>query len=128
MQESLKKFQEATKALQEEEAQVIAGKLTLQEVDDRSRTVHAPKFRRISEDFARVTLRPDDARVLLLSDLTKISVLITEMLTMDSTLDEGGNPHPVDPARFAAIETEVSRMTGAMKKHAEAIKRADKSL
>jgi rhomboid protease GluP len=108
LEKGIGEFQTAIKAIQQDNADVQAGKLSAREVDDRSRTVHAPAFRKVIEDLTQVVLRPGDRREPIVMDTIRISELFAESLAMDSVLVEGDpKPHPANPVRFAQIEAEI---------------------
>ncbi|MDB5800538.1 MAG: rhomboid family intrarane serine protease [Rhodocyclales bacterium] len=122
LQEGLRNFDLAAKALQKENADVQAGKLTVRESDDRSRTVHAPVFRKVAADLSKISLRPADPRAPLVKDAIQISSLLAESLEMASVYVDGDpNPHPANPARMQAISLELRRATERMTKYAASI-------
>lgn len=96
-------FMAATKTIQEE------GKTYSElEQDERSRSVHAPEFRRLLAQFEQVRLPDDDPRQPLLRDMRRTTALMLELLEMPSTFSTGADkPQPADPTRAAAIEAEL---------------------
>lgn len=103
-------FDAAIKELQVEHEKVQAGVLTERESDERSRTVHAPVFRRLLADLDRIYLAPSDPRGPMIKETRLMTALILESLEMDSVYREGSDkPEPADPLRMAAIEKELRR-------------------
>ena len=120
LERGIGEFQIALKAIQQEQADIQAGKLSEREVDDRSRTVHAPAFRIVIKDLSQVTLRPGDRREPMVKDTIRISELFAESLAMDSVFVEGDpKPHPADPARSSQIEAEIKVVAERLKKNSE---------
>lgn len=101
-------FDTATRRLQQEQADIKAGKLTERESDDRSRTVHAPVFRQLLADMKAISLAEGDPRRPFLLDVQRMTELIGESLAMDSIFPDGSDkPEPADPVRMAQIEREI---------------------
>lgn len=104
----LKDFEQAMKALAQEQEEVKAGQLSEQEADNRSRSVHAPVMRKIRDDLADIILRPGDPRAPLIRDMQRLSQLMTEGLEMESVFNpDTGKMEPANPKRAAEIETET---------------------
>ncbi|WP_313952615.1 rhomboid family intramembrane serine protease [Accumulibacter sp.] len=102
------RFDTGLKAIAHDQDEVKAGRLSEQEADERSRSVHAPIFRSITEDFSQAVLRPGDPRAPLIQDMRRMSELLTESLAMASVFDKNsGKLEPADPARMAEIESEL---------------------
>lgn len=126
--EAVRRFDAAIRALAEESKAVKAGTMSEIESDERSRAVHAPEFRRITDDLAQVVLRPGDPREAVLRDVSRISRLLAESLGMDSVVDpENGKITPADPERAAQIEQELGILFGKLKEHTEALKKTNQS-
>ena len=124
LEQASRRFSEAVRALQQEQEQVKAGKLSEREADDRSRIVHAPVFRKVVEDLSQVTLRPGDLREPLLKDTTRIAELIAESLAMESVLNEdSAKLEPADPVRMREIEAELAQVWARSKKYRETLKK-----
>lgn len=101
-------FDAAIKALQKEQADIQAGKMTERESDERSRTVHSPVFKRVLHDFSLAALAPSDPRQAILRETKRITELMVESLDMPSVFVEGSDkPEPADPERMKAIEEQL---------------------
>lgn len=106
--QTIKRFEEAMKALQQEQADLKAGKISERDVDQRSRVLHAPVFRKIADDLSRIELRPDDQRVPLTKAIQRTAELLYEALAMDSVFNEETKKfEPSDPERAKQIDKEV---------------------
>lgn len=115
-----KGYTAATQALQKEHDAVKAGKMTELELDERSRTVHAPAFRKVATDFSGAHLPASDPRSEQVADLQRLSELFAEALGMDSIVNQGtGKPEPVDPVRMAALEGEMLKLNERLGKLAK---------
>ncbi|HEY8606187.1 MAG TPA: rhomboid family intramembrane serine protease [Noviherbaspirillum sp.] len=117
----------AFKVLQEDEQAVKNGAMPESEMDERTRRVHAPVFRKLHADLAAIYMRPGDPREPLVQDLARTAELLAEMLAMDSVVDADGKFHPVDPQRASAIEDEMQQLNERMQKRAAAAKAGQKS-
>lgn len=105
-------FEAALKALQQEERDVQAGRLSERDSDERSRSLHAPRFRQLLRDFDQVQLPPDDPRQPLLRETRRMSELLLELLEMPSRPAPGsGRPQPADPARYQAVARELQTVS-----------------
>ncbi len=115
-----KEFERAMKALQDESEEVEAGRLSDEEADQRSRSVHAPLMRSLQDRFSQVVLRPGDQREPLVRDVQRATQLMTEALAMDSVRNEStGKMDPIDPQRAAQIEAELLKIIKRWKAQAE---------
>ncbi|MBI5900557.1 MAG: rhomboid family intramembrane serine protease [Rhodocyclales bacterium] len=118
LERGISEFQSAVKAIQQEQADIQAGKLSERDADDRSRTVHAPAFRKVIEDLSQVTLRPGDRREPIVRDTIRASELLAESLAMESVFIAGDpKPRPADPVRSAQIEAELNVVAERLKKN-----------
>jgi rhomboid protease GluP len=116
-------FESALKALQQEADSVKAQRMTERESDERSRSVHAPSFRRVLGELAAVYLRPGDPREPLLKEVKRMTELFLESLEMQSVYQEGSDkPEPIDPQRMAAIERELKGVNTRLTKLLEEVK------
>src|SRR5574338_55133 len=119
----LQGFAAAFQALQREHEDVLAGKLTEREADERSRSIHAPQFRAVLDDLARASLPPGDPRGPILADMRRFTELLLEALAMPSHIDpESGKITPSDPRRFAAIQAEMVELAEHVQKAAKELK------
>lgn len=110
--QSFKRFDEGMKALQQEQIDIKAGKISEQDADERSRTVHAPVFRQVADELSKVVLRPGDRREQFSKDIQRIAELLSEALAMESVFNEESKKfEPIDPERAAKIETEIKKIT-----------------
>lgn len=110
--QSLKRFDEGMKALQQEQIDIKAGKLSEQDADERSRIVHAPVFRQVADELSKVVLRPGDRREQFSKDIQRMAELLSEGLAMESVFNEESKKfEPIDPERAAKIEAEINKIT-----------------
>jgi rhomboid protease GluP len=107
----------------EDQSLVKAGKMTEQEADERTRTVHAPVFKKIYENYASVQLMPGDRREALLKDLTRLSQLLTESLAMETVTDSDGKLQPAQPERAAQIDKEMTEIGARIKTQTAELKK-----
>jgi len=120
LERGLKGFQSALMVLQQDQNDMKSGRRSEREVDDRSRTVHAPAFRKVVADLSQATLRPGDRREPVLKDALRLSELLVEALGMDSVFVEGNpKPQPVNPARMAQLEAELKTVGERLTKDVE---------
>lgn len=120
-------FDAALKALRLDSQATKEGRMSERDADDRSRYVHAPAFRAVSQELSSVYLRPGDPREGFVRDVRRMTELFVESLGMASVYREGSErPEPVDPSRWRAIEKELLEIDARMRKHAEAGKAASK--
>lgn len=106
--EGMKDFDVAIKAMQKDQADVRSGTMTEREADDRSRSVLAPLFRKVQQDFSRASLPENDPRLPLLNEMRQMNSLILETTEMASIYREGSDkPEPADPQRMAEINAEL---------------------
>lgn len=112
---------QAFKALSQDQTNVKVGKLTELQLDDRGRTVHAPRFRRVMQDLAGAKFPPGDPRAAFAQDYTRLVALVLEGLTMESSV-VNGKPVPVNPARVAVIEAEIQKLNSRIPKEMEELK------
>lgn len=121
VEHGLQEFSRAMKELQQEARDVRAGKLAELESDERSRRVHAPRFRRLVLELSAISLPADDPRAPLLAATLQVSQLLLELLAMESRVVDG-KPVSVDPARSAAISRELEALNTLMVKLAAQLK------
>ena len=115
LEQGLQEFARAVNALNQEARDVKAGKLGESESDERSRSVHAPRFRRLVQGLSAITLPANDPRAPLLAAALRASQLLLETLAMESRIVDG-RPVAVDPARSAAINAELEQLNAQMVK------------
>lgn len=106
MDHGLAGFDRAIQVLQQEQIEFRAGKWTEQQLDERSRRVHAPAFRKVVEDLSQVVFRPGDPREPLVKVVFEMATLMAESLGMESVIVDG-KPQPSDPARAEQINQEL---------------------
>lgn len=98
---------------------VEAGRMPLIEADERSRTVHAPVFRRLLRQLEAAEIRRDDPRGPFVEDLRRLTALFAESLAMASIVDaEHGRVSAVDPARMAQIQRDIEVVNQRLKDYA----------
>lgn len=123
-----KDFDRAMKAIKQDGDAMAAGTLSEREADRRSRTVHAPELRRLTDAFADLTLRPGDPREPLVRDMHRLSQLLSEGMAMDSVFNEAtGKLDPINPQRAAEIEAEILKVGRHLQASVEQMKAAKKS-
>ena len=111
LERAVSRFDSGLRAISYDQDEVKAGRLSERQADERSRSVHAPVFRGISDDLSQVLLRPGDPRVPQIQDMRRMSELLTESLAMESVHDEAsGKLEPAKPARMAEIESELAAL------------------
>lgn len=114
---ALKRFDEGLKALQKEQADILAGRMSELEADVRSRTVFAPVFREVAADLSRVVVRPGDSREPFLRDVRRMAELFAEGMAMESVRNETTRKlDPADPIRSAQIHSELATVGDRVKK------------
>lgn len=115
-------FLAASKALQQDQLDVKAGRKTERESDDKSRAVYAPMFRKVLIDLSQASLQPTDPRLPLLHDVKRMSELFAEVLEMQSVYKDGSDkPEPADPVRAAAINSELKGLSEHFNKLVQSI-------
>jgi len=101
-------FLDEMKKIKQEQAALAAGKLSERDADERSRTEHAPVFRKIADDLSQVVLRPDDPRQQFIKDFKLTTELLYEMLAMESVLNASTQKYePVNAQRANDINDEL---------------------
>lgn len=126
--QSLKRFDEEMKALQQEQTDIKAGKISEREVDERSRTVHAPVFRKVADDLSKVVFRAGDRRDQLSKNIQRMAELLAEGLAMESTFNEESKKFkPIDPERAIRIETELKKLAEQTQNLAKSTKNKERA-
>jgi rhomboid protease GluP len=106
----MRSFNRAMQQLGQEVQLLRAGKLTAQQTDERSRSVHAPAFRQAQAELAAAWLPPADPRNALLQTVQQQAAWMAEMQAMESVTPPGSSqPQPVDPARMATLQAAMQR-------------------
>lgn len=121
LERGLRDFSLAVKALEQEAREVKAGQLGELEADERSRQLHAPRFRALVRQLSAIVLPANDPRAPLLAAALQVSQLLRETLAMESRIVDG-KPVPVDPARSAAISVQLERLNAQMVKLAAGLR------
>lgn len=117
----------AIKAINKEQQDVKAGRLTERESDERSRIVYAPMFRKIQQDLTQAALPPTDARLPVLKESKRMTELLIEALEMPSVYKSGSDkPEPADPVRMAAIQAEMNAIGARFQRIAQEAKAKQK--
>ena len=109
VEHGLQEFSQAMQELEHEARDVGAGTLAELESDERSRRIHAPRFRRLVQELSAISLQADDPRAPLLAATLRVSQLLLELLAMESRIVDG-RPASVDPERSAAIGRELQAL------------------
>lgn len=113
----MKQFAEIMAALEQEEKDVAAGKLTIKESDDRSRMVFAPKMKEVLKSLRGGYLHPSDTRLPVLNATIRMAELMEESLAMQSILKPGSDvPEPADPARAVELKQEMLAVMASLSK------------
>ena len=99
----------AVRDLQREAREVKAGRLGEIEADERSRSVHAPRFRELVRELSAISLPANDPRAPMLATARRMAQLLLELMAMDSRIVDG-KPVSVDPVRWAAITSELDTL------------------
>ncbi|BDT66425.1 rhomboid protease GlpG [Comamonadaceae bacterium OS-1] len=108
--QGMRSFNAAMRQLGLESQWQRAGKLTAQQADERSRSVHAPAFRKAQAELAAAWLPPGDPRNALLHAVRLQAGWMAEMQAMESVTPPGSSqPQPVDPARMAELQAAIQR-------------------
>jgi rhomboid protease GluP len=122
LERAVGRFDSGTRSIAYDQDEVKAGRLSEREADERSRSVHAPIFRGITDDLSQVVLRPGDPRVPPIQDMRRMSELLTESLAMESVLEKAsGKLEPANPARMAEIESEQVALAERVTKAIQAL-------
>ncbi|WP_367849173.1 rhomboid family intramembrane serine protease [Rhodoferax sp. WC2427] len=109
-EQGMRSFNAAMRQLGLESQWRRAGKLTVQQADERSRSVHAPAFRKAQTDLAAAWLPPGDPRNALLQAVRQQAAWMAEMQAMESVTPPGSSqPEPADPARMAELQALIQR-------------------
>jgi rhomboid protease GluP len=120
---AMKDFDIAVKAMQQDQQEMQANRMTEREADDRSRSVLAPLFRKAQQDFARATLPSTDPRLPILSDMRRMNDLLLEAMEMPSIYRDGSNkPEPADPIRSQEITSEIEAIALRIQRSSQALK------
>jgi rhomboid protease GluP len=109
VEQGLRAFSQAIEELEAEAREVRAGRLAEAASDERSRRVHAPRFRALALQLGAIALPANDPRAPLLAVALRMAQLLQELLSMESRA-EGGKLVSVDPARWAAINAELAAL------------------
>jgi rhomboid protease GluP len=122
LQEGFVLVDAANRAVLRDQAAMKQGQITELALDEMSRTVHAPMYRKARETLERVRLPADDPRARLAADTLRTTQLLEEMLGMPSDIVDG-KPVPADPARFEAGQKEVLELAPRIKAEVERLKK-----
>lgn len=113
----MKQFADLMVALEQEEKDVAAGRISIKESDERSRSVFAPKMADVLKLLSSGYLPPSDPRLPVLKATIRMGELMQESLAMQSVFQPGSDiPVPADPARAAEIKQEMLAVMSAMNK------------
>lgn len=106
--DGMNQFAAVMAALEQEEKDVAAGKISIRVSDDRSRSVFAPRMAEVLKVLRSGYLAPSDPRQPVLSATIRMAELMEESLAMQSVFKPGSDvPEPADPARAAELKREM---------------------
>lgn len=121
LQRGSARMQAAYKALADDQAAMKAGRMSEIEVDERTRTVHAPAFRRVLEDLDQVRLPAGEPGTAFVADLKRAVELTHELLAMDSDIVDG-KVVPARPERAKQAEAELMQVQARLEQHNARVK------
>jgi rhomboid protease GluP len=121
---ALKHFGEVLRLIAADQQAQKDGRRTAREVDDRSRDVWAPKMRAVADELSALPPGLDENRTRMVRLAARLARVGAEMFAMDSNWVEGSDePQPVDPVRWAALETEFKQLGEQIRVAAEAARK-----
>jgi rhomboid protease GluP len=121
-------FDEATELTQNLQAQVKAGRMTEIELDEKTRTVLAPAYRKAIAEFSQAWLPPDDPRNELLQEFRQFTPLLVEGLAMESIVENATSKiSPADPERAKVLHAETEKSAHRLEKILEKLKMSAKN-
>ena len=123
LEQGLRRLEEAQRAIVRDQEAIRTGAMTELEADERSRTVHAPKFRQARDLLAVVRLPPQDPRAAFAADALRFTQVVEEMLAMDSEIVDG-KLVPARPERFKVLEAEAARLLQRLQERLQRLKQA----
>lgn len=104
----VKGFEDASRLMQNLQAQHKAGTLTELELDTKSRTDMAPAYRKALLDLNQAWVPAEDPRGPLLQEIKTLCAALIEALAMESVVQPGtNNVEPADPARMAILNLQM---------------------
>lgn len=113
----MNQFAAVMAALEQEEKDVAAGKISIRESDDRSRSVFAPRMAEVLKTLHSGYLAPSDPRLPVLNATIRMAELMEESLAMQSVFKPGSDvPEPSDPARAAELKKEMLVVMASLSK------------
>lgn len=113
----MNQFASVMAALEQEEKDVAAGKISIRESDDRSRSVFAPRMAEVLKTLRAGYLTPSDPRLPVLNATIRMAELMEESLAMQSVFKPGSDvPEPSDPARAAELKKEMLVVMASLSK------------
>ena len=113
----MNQFASVMAALEQEEKDVAAGKISIRESDDRSRSIFAPRMAEVLKTLRAGYLTPSDPRLPVLNATIRMAELMEESLAMQSVFKPGSDvPEPSDPARAAELKKEMLVVMASLSK------------
>lgn len=113
----MNQFAAVMAALEQEEKDVAAGKISIRESDDRSRSIFAPRMAEVLKTLRAGYLAPSDPRLPVLNATIRMAELMEESLAMQSVFKLGSDvPEPSDPARAAELQKEMLVVMASLSK------------
>jgi rhomboid protease GluP len=121
LQKAFVHLDRAGQGLVDDQKAVKAGRMTQLEADERSRTVHAPVFQSVLDEFRSVQLPPGHPALPLASTGTRMTQLVHEAMAMESDVVDG-KPVPARPQRAKEIDAELKRLRVELERQAAEMK------
>ncbi|MGA0572856.1 rhomboid family intramembrane serine protease [Variovorax sp. VNK109] len=106
LEAATREFGAVWKGVEDDSKSVKAGTLSELQMDERSRTVHAPRMHEVLRLLDGATMPAGHPFAQFSADFARFVTLLHEMLAMPSVV-VNGRPVPVDMARTRAIEKEL---------------------
>lgn len=119
-------FDQAVKALQQDQQAVKNGQMTDREADDRSRSVHAPRMQTVIDQMKALPIDAASPAADFMGDLLGLAQALHELLAMDS-VPVNGKMQPTNMARAKELEAQVKTFNDRLLKRAERNKKASGS-
>lgn len=111
------KLAESIKQLQKEAEDVKLQKMTAIEQDERSRTIWAPVFKGLYNEYDRHSVQATDPLFLLAQDYKRLTQLLQELLQMESVINPTTHlPEPANLQKAREMEAEVNVLMARINK------------
>jgi rhomboid protease GluP len=120
-------FNRAFQQLAADAQRAKGGNLSEADLDERSRSVHAPAFQQVQAELSKAWLAPADPRNPVRQEVQHFNTLVIEALSMASVVAPGSSrPVPVDPRRMAVLQVEMQKSSARMAALAQRMHQAQK--